>query len=356
MIARASAMPLAGGIVTLLNGQAQPVGSAVSGPEGTYTVPGIAPGTYAVIFQKPGKSTVMASAVVTYTNNLPTLTVLNAQLGNSAGNETVTILSLQKSWNLVSLPVTVSDYSKSVLFPTSVSAAFAYDGAYQSAGVLTNGAGYWLKFPAAGVNAIPIVGTQRMSDTVDVVPGWNLIGSISTPVNISGIVSIPPGISTSQFFGYEGSYVVSGTIEPGRGYWVNVKETGKLVLSAGSQAQSGTITVIATSELPPGVPEDRVQGRVLPTAYALAQNFPNPFNPTTTVQFDLPAASRITVKVYNILGEQVRVLADNAAYDQGRYELSFDASALSSGVYYYRLDATGATGSYTQVKKMMLMK
>jgi HYDIN/CFA65/VesB family protein/type IX secretion system substrate protein len=99
-----------------------------------------------------------------------------------------------------------------------------------------------------------------------------------------------------------------------------------------------------------------------PQAYTLYQNYPNPFNPTTTIQFDLMEPSVVTLKIYNILGQEVATLLDRAALEDGTQELEFSAQAFASGVYFYRLiaeqyDDDGAkTATFQTVKKMMLIK
>lgn len=89
----------------------------------------------------------------------------------------------------------------------------------------------------------------------------------------------------------------------------------------------------------------------LPTEYALYQNFPNPFNPTTNIKFALPNESNVTLKIYNILGEEVATLV-NKVMNAGFHTVSFDASKLTSGMYIYRIEAE----NFVQVKKMLLMK
>jgi hypothetical protein len=88
-----------------------------------------------------------------------------------------------------------------------------------------------------------------------------------------------------------------------------------------------------------------------PEQYVLNQNYPNPFNPSTTIEFALPHAGYVTLRVYNVLGEQVATLVaeDHAA---GTFKAMWDASDMPSGVYFYRLTA----GGYFQTKKMVLMK
>lgn len=90
---------------------------------------------------------------------------------------------------------------------------------------------------------------------------------------------------------------------------------------------------------------------MVPEEFAMMQNYPNPFNPATNIVFDVPFESKVTLKVYNVLGEEIRTLI-NSDYKAGRYSVEFDARSLSSGVYIYRLSA----GSVNITKKMLLQK
>ena len=89
----------------------------------------------------------------------------------------------------------------------------------------------------------------------------------------------------------------------------------------------------------------------LPESFALSQNYPNPFNPTTEIHFDIPTRSHTTLKVYNILGQEVETLIDKEM-SPGRYVAEWDASQYSSGVYFYKIDAEG----FVDTKKMVLVK
>jgi hypothetical protein len=89
----------------------------------------------------------------------------------------------------------------------------------------------------------------------------------------------------------------------------------------------------------------------IPTTYALYQNYPNPFNPSTTINFDVPKESKVVLKVYNILGQEVATLV-NEKMVAGSYSYQFSEGNLSSGMYIYRLQA----GDYTLTKKMTLLK
>lgn len=89
-----------------------------------------------------------------------------------------------------------------------------------------------------------------------------------------------------------------------------------------------------------------------PTEYSLKQNFPNPFNPSTSIKFELPQNTFVTLIIYNSIGEEVARLVDNEYKNAGRYSLNFDGSNLASGIYFYSIDA----GSFKDVKKMVLIK
>lgn len=97
---------------------------------------------------------------------------------------------------------------------------------------------------------------------------------------------------------------------------------------------------------------------IIPKEYLLVQNYPNPFNPVTGIEFALPAESHVTMKVFNVLGQHVGTLVEETL-ESGYKIVEFDASALPSGIYFYRLEATSIENpemSFTQVRKMMLLK
>jgi hypothetical protein len=98
----------------------------------------------------------------------------------------------------------------------------------------------------------------------------------------------------------------------------------------------------------------------VPKEFALHQNFPNPFNPTTTIKFDIPTSlfsqkgeqrGFVTLKVYDVIGREIATLV-NEQKEAGSYEVKFDASKLSSGIYFYRITVSG----YTAIKKLVLTK
>jgi Secretion system C-terminal sorting domain len=92
-------------------------------------------------------------------------------------------------------------------------------------------------------------------------------------------------------------------------------------------------------------------GGTTPKEFSLSQNYPNPFNPATTIKYSIPNSSKVTLKVYDILGKEVASLV-NETKNTGNYEVSFDASKFASGMYIYTITA----GNFTASKKMMLLK
>lgn len=124
-------------------------------------------------------------------------------------------------------------------------------------------------------------------------------------------------------------------------FWVAVKHeadganSGRLYLDG---MQSDVVTGVEQNE-------------ELPVVYSLSQNYPNPFNPSTKITFSIPETGMVKLAVYNILGEKVATLL-NREVKSGVHEVELNASNLSSGIYFYRLEA----GSFTEVRKMIMLK
>ena len=93
------------------------------------------------------------------------------------------------------------------------------------------------------------------------------------------------------------------------------------------------------------------QKNLTPDVFVLHQNYPNPFNPSTTIEFKLPKTSQVTLKIFNVLGEEVTTLL-SASLLSGSYKYEWNASEYASGVYLYKLQA----GDFIEIKKMILMK
>ncbi len=265
------------------------------------------------------------------------------------------------SWNLVSNPVTAANDSTRILFPGASSPAIAYvpGFGYQISDRMTNGNGYWIRYLSP--ESTTVTGAPIVADSIFVSGGWNLVGSITSPIPVTAITSTPPGIVTSRFFGYSGSYKTSDTIFPGQGYWVKVSQAGTFRWRTPGGALPATrIRIVSTADLPPAPPDPAISGLAisLPKEFALEQNYPNPFNPSTVIRFALPLPSIATLRVYDVLGEEVSTLV-NGVEHAGFKSVEWNAAGFSSGVYFYRLEATGLANpkiSFRQVRKLLLVK
>lgn len=161
-----------------------------------------------------------------------------------------------------------------------------------------------------------------------------------------------------EFAGYtmtnaEGNYSINGLAagyyyvfvdKPGFNESSTVMVNTGYDLTGSPLSASADFTVTSTTS----VVADRT---VQPATYVLEQNYPNPFNPTTSIRYSLPAAGHVTLKVFDVVGKEVATLV-NGYQQTGQYTVTFNASNLSSGMYFYRLE----TGSVMQTRKMVLLK
>ena len=354
-------------------------------------------------------------------------------------------------WNMVGLPVIVEDTGYLTLFPDAIEGTlYSYDAGYVQEDALNTGTGYWLRFPDVGSNIITGYGLNEV--TIGLSEGWNMIAGISSTVQVSDINDPSDVIIPNTYYTYDEGYILSTTIEPGKGYWLRASGDGEITISTEVMAaretfvdhlkganslkffngsgksnilyfgvtvpekerlsyslppvppagfdvrfasdlrfaeESGEIEVMNNTEsliisyavtmeagehkewvlqsengeeyVMEGEGEIVVESlvdrftlgkiEIIPNTYALHQNYPNPFNPVTAIQFDLPDDSFVTLRVYNLLGQQVAQLV-NEERPAGVYEITFDACDLASGIYYYQL----TSGNTSLVRKMSVIK
>ncbi len=271
--------------------------------------------------------------------------------------------SVDAGWNMVSVPMEVTDAHWMSLYPIAVSRAYEYTGGYQTADTLEVGKGYWVKFSDTGT--VALTGEAADRETVAVAKGWNMIGSITDPVTASSIVSDPGGLITSQFYEYSGGYQQADTIRPGKGYWVKVSGAGNIVITTDtlSAAPSSRIKIEVIAELPPSPPEIRDEaGQPLPERFAIEQNYPNPFNGTTVIRYALSEPSMVTLKIFDLLGREVIALEEGYR-DAGVVVVGWDGTdangrGVGSGVFYARFQAMSVTVpgiSYQALVKLLLI-
>lgn len=143
-------------------------------------------------------------------------------------------MRVSAGWNIVSLPEHPQNASKTNLFPQALSPAYRFEsGNYVESDTLTPGTGYWMKFNLS--ECIAFGGTPFAEDTIDIQVGWNLIGSIPTPLPTSGIIQLPENMLSSSFYRFNAGYIATDTLRPGAGYWIKSNQEGKLILESSTR-------------------------------------------------------------------------------------------------------------------------
>ncbi len=202
-----------------------------------------------------------------------------------------------------------------------------------------------------GLNGIA-VGETVVLKTSDGGATWNQVGS-SFPATLNSVF-----YSGSTFYASGDKYYVPKSTNEGN-TWVNLMDTvyakqnqytsfNSIVLDKNGNLWTGGNGGLLTTAPLSGVNN----GSFKPNSFALSQNYPNPFNPTTVISFSLPEKSRVSLKVYDILGRVVEVLTDGFM-NSGIHKINFDGKKLASGIYIYSL-STDKGGIIS--KKMVLLK
>jgi|GEM_PF-891424 endo-1,4-beta-xylanase len=182
---------------------------------------------------------------------------------------------------------------------------------------------------------------------------WNITGSDTIKVNdaiqFCWVYGLEDNIFKNNMQNDSRIFLISGsdTIESGSGAY-----SYQLTSPLYSVLRSG-ITQLGTFYVGSFINQvEKIEENVkIPKEYALTQNYPNPFNPSTVIRYSLPNSGLVKLTIYNLMGQKITTLV-NKQQSAGSYEVSFDASGLSSGIYFYHLES----GKFSQVKKMMFLK
>jgi hypothetical protein len=126
---------------------------------------------------------------------------------------------------------------------------------------------------------------------------------------------------------------------------------GNEVVVGGRFTSAGGVSANCVARWNSGTSRVEQLSPTAPKTFLLEQNYPNPFNPSTTIRYQLPVASEVKLEVYDVLGKKVATLVSERQA-AGYYQYVWNADGLTSGVYFYRLQA----GTFTQTKKMILVK
>lgn len=279
-------------------------------------------------------------------------TIQNLFYGNSA--YTVTVSTDQGNWGYVAGTNSYADIGKYQRFDITQSARLTGAYFYFAGKTITGSA-----------DNFNVVVKQRNPDGS---PGTTLYSQsystsvidITTPGVSHNYFPISPGINftTPFFIGIEWG----ASIDDRFGLIMDANNEGDAQKRAWEKWNDNTyhtmadawnnmdrdLWIAAEVEVASGVEDEN---DIIPTGYALNQNYPNPFNPTTIISYQLPTTAFVRLRVFDVLGNQVASLVNNEQH-AGYYNVTFNANKLTSGIYFYRLEA----GTYSETKKLMLVK
>ncbi len=299
-------------------------------------------------------------------------------------------IAVASGWNLIGSTFSAVSTTSIQQIPSSIVSSyyFSYSNGYKSTTTISSGQGIWVKTNQAGKL---VLSSSSLSKTSQAAPAidftrWNTItitdakgatGELlfsSAAANVletdmppappqgvfdvrfagdrfAGVLPDSSAVLKMQLQGVEGPAKIQWKIIDGKTYFLSGVAPLQVALSGEGTMVADKLGISAELMAFSANGESSV-----PTKFQLYQNYPNPFNPTTTIRYDIPKAGQVTLKVCDILGREITTLID-AYKAPGSYPVTFDASHLSSGVYFYRIDVTGSDGQrFTSIKRFVLLK
>ena|GEM_PF-978622 len=277
-------------------------------------------------------------------------------------------------WYMVSLPVIPQERTVSTLFPTALGGnAFFWNTeilSYETKTQMETKKAYWIAIPAQTVSqviGVPLYTYNRHFSS----QGWHMIGSVMGSIDFTNPNDNPDGFVHTPVFGWDpvdGAYNPTTTIDEKNGYWAAVFGECDLTVGPTGGYREGRVIAAKTDwqtfvsqygSMPPTPPPmdwkiDELN--TIPTEYRLFQNYPNPFNPKTTIRYQLPENGRVTLVIYNMMGQEVKKLVDKVN-KAGYYEVVWDGcgkrgETVGSGIYIVHMRA----GSYSHARKLMVVQ
>ena len=280
-------------------------------------------------------------------------------------------ISLNEDWNMISGVSEAASVNgiydpNGLIVPNTI---YSFGEGYELADVIEPGLGYWIRSYGEGNITISSTAVSAKSKFVSRLPDANSISfngktlhfGIDIPEEEMLSYSLPPRPPAGAFdVRYEGDWrvvkdggeikVMNSSNELKIDYEIHQDNWVLINQSTGEEyslTNSGTIDLVGDVT---GFTLMK-EGALLPIQYTLAQNYPNPFNPVTSISYSVPSEGSISLKVFDLLGEEVAAIVEGE-HQSGNYTVQFDGSQLSSGVYFYKLTSR----DYTLTKKLILMK
>ncbi|MCE1188833.1 MAG: M12 family metallo-peptidase [Ignavibacteria bacterium] len=288
-----------------------------------------------------------------------------------------TSIPLVEGWNMIGPYNVNAAISNVTTTPAGIvnSSFYGYDNGYNAVTTMVTGQGYWVRATQAGTLNLNTLAKDVVNSTPKIEKSWSKVSFSDAAGNTSvlylasagtklanyDLPPVPPtGIFDARFSSQRYVEVANKQLQSvqisGASYPVTVTAGATSVVIRDKATQGKVLaqtiapnqSVVLTNS---GISEIELGDVTLPLGYELAQNYPNPFNPSTTLRFGLPKDERVTLTIYNQLGQKVDVI-ELGQMSAGYHSYDWKATHLVSGVYFYEMRA----GSYSAVKKMVLMK
>jgi hypothetical protein len=297
-------------------------------------------------------------------------------------------IDVRDGWNLIGAVSYPIDAGSVTSIPSGIiqSEFFQYNTAYQMSDSIKPFKGYWVKVSSSGklimkasVNGMMAKASLDGMSSLSILDAYKndakLYFGTGKDINTSRyeLPPLPPSgmydvrYNTGRMVAVvneeEGLFPIKIT---GAAYPVNISwdktepDLGSYLLIDGKVIEMGSIgEATVRSESTQVILRLGLKASTeTPKEYRLDQNYPNPFNPITTINYQLPIESRVTLKIYNVLGQEVITLADKVQ-SAGNESIIWNSSNTASGVYFYRIEAISTTNPskiFTHVKKMVLVR
>jgi photosystem II stability/assembly factor-like uncharacterized protein len=197
--------------------------------------------------------------------------------------------------------------------------------------------GVYVRSTEASVWNRPLLGTSN--------------GLASAEILVQGVILVATQNSVFRSTDHGNTWMDVGAGLPGAAIWAFAQNDTTLIAATfGSGIWELWQRPLSQFVLVEGVAKPEI-----PNQFRLSQNYPNPFNPSTTIRYQIPEASKVTIRVYNLLGQNIATLV-NEQKNAGDYSVEWNAENVPSGVYFYRTEAVSASKRFVDVKKMILLK
>lgn len=313
-------------------------------------------------------------------------------------------VDVNNGWNIVgSLSYTIASSAVQAIGTTIESQFFGYQNGYHAMDSLAPGEGYWVRVSSVGIlyfssGGGPARATYRHSLDLDGLTKLTIEDAVGNHQEMYLAdrsfaqdklewYRLPPpppmGVFDARFASQRMVEQLPARLDRGKEYRIDIRSavaplTIRLDRRDGEDARFSLRSAKTGRELAgfqqTGPAEVRIAEvddlilkvqvkKLIPASFALHQNRPNPFNPTTRIEFDLPQSAVVTLNVVNILGQEVATVLNRVALDAGREEAVFDASILPSGIYFYRIsaepleiDGKSSGQPFNAMKKMILLR